>query len=242
MLRHLRAFGCLSPSATFSRMGRLRFNSRCMSSRQAERLHRRSAAAATAPKKRPATPTGSHRDGSDAPPHARSYNKLTAKSAAKGSSSTKKSPSAAAATTTTAASSAGPSRPPMPGRFNRLVLERGLFFTVYLYVLGESMTLFLTYLLHTHRLGVGDVGSWLAALHTSTGHYLNVGPTVYGLQLTPRLLLNYLVANCCTYPLLPLQMRFCTATTPLLWTPLSCIGRQFRKAGAVIPKAPAAKA
>lgn len=129
----------------------------------------------------------------------------------------------------------------MRGRFNRLVVERGFFFTVYLYVLGESITLSLAYALHTHRLGVGDTGSWLAALHFPVDRFLNVGPAVYGLQLSPRLLLNYVAANLCTYPLLPLQLRFCAATAPVLQVPFAWMGRLARRPAVAVPKAPAAQ-
>ncbi|KPI90660.1 hypothetical protein ABL78_0256 [Leptomonas seymouri] len=218
-----------------------------MSTRQAERLRRRSAAAttntATAAKRHPAASASPHARGGRAPSPTRDYSRPTSKSFARGSGAAKNAPSAGVGVpgNTAATLSAGASRPPMRGRFNRLVMERGFFFTVYLYVLGESMTLCLAYLLHTRSLSIGDAGSWLAALHSPADRYLNAGPTVYGLQLTPRLLLNYLAANACTYPLLPLQIRFCTATAPALYAPFSWISRRMKKPKPVIPKAPSAK-
>lgn len=224
-----------------------------MSTRQSERLRRRAAAAgqetrgpsflqdSATKKHRPvaSSHTSAHESGTrnvrQPTSHAHSKSSATAKS--KHAAGASAAASAAATTSSTGASKAAP----LQGRFNRLVVERGFFFTVYLYVLGESITLGLVYLLHTHQLGVGDVGSWLAALHVPAERYLNVGPTVYGLQLSPRLVLNYLVANVCTYPLLPLQMRFCLATAPILQTPFTVLAKAVRRREPAVPKAPAAK-
>lgn len=224
---------------------------RRMSTRQAERLRRHAASSADSTataRGRPAAPKGGHASSRDSPSQRRrDYSKLNSSGSSSGASSTgakasstAKKPAAAAASS--AASARSSKRPPLQGRFNRLVIERGFFFTVYLYVLGESITLGVAYLLHTHRLlGIGDVGSWLAALHFPTDRYLNVGPTVYGLQLSPRLLLNYVAANVVTYPLLPLQVRWCGATAPLLQAPFRWVSRAIKKEKPVVPKAPPAK-
>ncbi|CAG9569314.1 conserved hypothetical protein [Leishmania major strain Friedlin] len=153
------------------------------------------------------------------------------------------SPSAgASATSATAQSAASSGRAkPLPGRFNRLVVQLGVLVTVYHYILGESINLFLTYLLHSHRLGIGDTGSWLGAVGVPVDRFLNVGPTVYGLQLSPRLVLNYLVVNACMYPSMPLQLRLCIATAPILRGPFQVMGRLLGVSKkAAVPKAPSA--
>ncbi|KAG5498505.1 hypothetical protein JKF63_02791 [Porcisia hertigi] len=148
----------------------------------------------------------------------------------------------ASATSTTAHSALSSGRAkPLPGRFNRLVAQNGFLVTFYHYVLGESINLVLTYLLHVQRLGIGDTGSWLGTLGVPVDRFLNVGPTVYGLQLSPRLVLNYLVVNACTYPSIPLQLRFCIATAPIVRAPLHLMGRLLRASRkATVPKAPSA--
>lgn len=215
---------------------------RRVSTRQAERPQRRTAAATadTAGKQPAAGLKAAHTPWKESAHVQRGYAKLTSGAAAR-TSKARRGADTSTSTAAAASTSAGPSKPPMRGRFNRLVVERGFFFTVYLYVLGESLNLSLAYLLHTHGLGIGDAGSWLAALHFPTDRVLNVGPTLYGLQLSPRLVLNYLVANVCTYPLLPLQLRFCAVTAPVLQAPFLCIGRAMRRAEPAIPKAPAAR-
>ncbi|GET86145.1 hypothetical protein, conserved [Leishmania tarentolae] len=190
---------------------------RCVSTRQAERLRRASS-----------TPTAR---GSRAA-------RASAQQVAKPSS--RSADTSATSATAQSASSSGRAKP-MPGRFNRLLVQLGVFVTVYHYVLGESINLFLTYLLHSHRLGIGDTGSWLGAVGVPVDRYLNQGPTVYGLQLSPRLMLNYLVVNGCMYPTIALQLRFCMATAPILRGPFQVMGRLLGVSKkATIPKAPSA--
>lgn len=131
------------------------------------------------------------------------------------------------------------------GRFNRITAEKGLGFASYLYVVGESVTLGVTYLLHTDRLHTGETGSWLTALGAGgfVDGYLERGPSVFGVRLSPRLLLNYLVANLCTYPLYRYQYAFCLATAPLLGKATAPLRRRLRESRKTkaIPKAPSAE-
>jgi hypothetical protein len=236
MLRHNPvSLRCLRVAPTF--VWRITSGVRWMSTRQAERLRGR----ATPTQNRPTASTC----GASPSPKAHDCSKLKRGHPAKRSSFSSSSSfpvaelSASPGATTSRVSAAAP-KPQMRGRFNRLVIEHGLFFSLYLYVLGESITLAFTYLLHTRRLGVGDTGSWLAAVGFPVERYLNVGPTVYGLQLSPRLLLNYLVVNACMYPLLKFEMRFCLATAPALRAPFRWLRRAVMKTEPAIPKAPSA--
>lgn len=131
---------------------------------------------------------------------------------------------------------------PLPGRFNRIVRERGPAFALYLYGLGEGLTWIMTYLLHTHALPIGDVGTWTGLLigHDTASSYLNIGPSVFGIQLSPRLLLNYLVCTVCIVPLYSAQYAFCAATAPILSKAFRAIAPQRRQSA--IPKAPSATA
>ncbi|KAK7201840.1 hypothetical protein NESM_000251000 [Novymonas esmeraldas] len=143
----------------------------------------------------------------------------------------------------TRSAATAPTSAPLPGRFNRLVLQHGVLATTLHYVLGEFMNLSLTYLLHTHLLGVGDVGSWLAAVGVPAERVLNVGPYIYGVQLSPRLVLNYVVANACMYPLMAPQLRLCVAAAPVLLLPAQVLRRWLGLSKrAAVPKAPSSSA
>ncbi|CCW60199.1 unnamed protein product [Phytomonas sp. EM1] len=133
----------------------------------------------------------------------------------------------------------------MRGRFNRIAAEKGLSFATYLYVLGESCTILLTYLLHTNQLYVGEVGTWLSwiSLKNVNECYLDVGPVVFNtFRLSPRLFLNYLIANVLTLPLFSYQMGFCMATAPVLSklvSPVRALLKRCKKPRTeAIPKAP----
>ncbi|AYU76318.1 hypothetical protein, conserved [Leishmania donovani] len=202
---------------------------RHVSTRQAERLGRASSlptVSGTATSH--ASPSGIRGDSRVARGFAQRATKLSSPSAG------------ASATSATAQSAASSGRAkPLPGRFNRLLVQLGVLVTVYHYILGESINLFLTYLLHSHRLGIGDTGSWLGAVGVPVDRFLNIGPTVCGLQLSPRLVLNYLVVNACMYPSIPLQMRLCIATAPILRVPFQVMGRLLGVSKrATVPKAP----
>lgn len=203
---------------------------RGVSTRQAERLGRASSIPTARGAATSHASTSSIRGGSVARGSAERATKLSSPSAG------------ASATSATVQSTAFSGRAkPLPGRFNRLVVQLGVGVTVYHYILGESINLFLTYLLHSHRLGIGDTGSWLGALGVPVDGFLNIGPTVYGLQLSPRLVLNYLVVNACMYPSIPLQLRLCIATAPILRGPFQVMGRLLGVSKrATVPKAPSA--
>lgn len=129
------------------------------------------------------------------------------------------------------------------GRFNRIAADKGLAFASFFYVVGESTTLGVAYLLHSNILHTGEVGSWLAALGASgfVDGYLERGPTLFGIRLSPRLLLNYLLANLCTYPLYRFQYSACLATARHFGNataPLRLRLRKARRTKAAIPKAP----
>lgn len=129
------------------------------------------------------------------------------------------------------------------GRFNRVTAEKGLSFASCLYIIGEGMTLLLAYLLHSDSLPIGETGSWLTALGAGSfvDRFLEVGPTVFGVRLSPRLLLNYLVANACTYPLYRYQYAFCLAMAPTIamaTAPMRKLFRSVTKKQSNIPKAP----
>ncbi|CAJ1014431.1 hypothetical protein Q4I32_001355 [Leishmania shawi] len=204
---------------------------RTVSTRQAERIRRSST-----------IPTAGGTATSHAPPSSRGGGNCVTRHSAPRSTKLPTSSARASATSTTAKSAASSGRAkPLPSRFYRLVVQRGLFVALYHYLLGETINFFVTYLLHSHRLGVGDIGSWLGAAGIPVDVFLNVGPTVYGLQLSPRLVLNYLVVNACMYPLIPLQLHFCVATAPTLRAPFRVMGRLLGVSKkATIPKAPSA--
>ncbi|RNF27050.1 uncharacterized protein Tco025E_00687 [Trypanosoma conorhini] len=133
-------------------------------------------------------------------------------------------------------------------RFYRVVQERGAGFAMYLYVFGESVTLAVLYALHSDLFSTGDVVTWLRFISLDSlvnlERWLEVGPIVAGLRLSPRLLLNYLVANALTYPLYATQLAFCAATFPLLRGVLSPVSyllharRASGRRGRAVPKAP----
>ncbi|KAG8346139.1 hypothetical protein TRVL_03026 [Trypanosoma vivax] len=134
-------------------------------------------------------------------------------------------------------------------RFYRISQEHGFGFSHYLYILGESMTLAVLYALHSDLTGMGDSFVWLGALSADQwvdfDRWTDAGPSVFGVRLSPRLLLNYLIANLITYPLYGAQLRFCLATYPLARRMLSSIRsfvpvKRARYSGRQIPKAPSA--
>lgn len=130
--------------------------------------------------------------------------------------------------------------PQMIGRFNRYRVEYGFFFTACLYLLGEGTTICATLLLHYHYFEfLGDAGSWLSGLGVEEGRYLDIGPCVGGLQLSPRLLLNYIFCSICTYPLFPLQLRLCSVVVPRGRSPWGRWQRDRRTKN--VPRAPKAQ-
>ncbi|KAG5485073.1 hypothetical protein CUR178_08043 [Leishmania enriettii] len=228
MLRH-RSLACLArlrPTPLWWSAWAAR---RPMSTRQAERLRRSST-----------VPMAEGIVTSRAPPSGRVRCSRVATGSAQRATRSSPSSAGASSTFTTAKSAASDGRAKqLPGRFNRLTVQLGFLVAFYHYVLAESIHLFLTYLLHSHRLGIGDAGSWLAAVGVPADRFLSVGPTVYGLQLSPRLLLNYLAVNACMYPSIPLQLRFCVATAPILRAPFQVMGRRLGiSKRATVPKAP----
>ncbi|KEG06261.1 hypothetical protein DQ04_14961020, partial [Trypanosoma grayi] len=73
------------------------------------------------------------------------------------------------------------------------------------------------------------------------------GPVLWGLRFSPRLLLNYLVANAVTYPLYSLQLSFCVVAVNMLrcvLLPLRNVlrARQRSSRGSRVPKAPSSAA
>ncbi|RNF08849.1 hypothetical protein TraAM80_02481 [Trypanosoma rangeli] len=119
---------------------------------------------------------------------------------------------------------------------------------MYLYVSGESVTPAVLYALHSDLFSTGDVVTWLIFFHLDSlvdlERWLEVGPIVAGVRLSPRLLLNYLVANALTYPLYATQLAFCAATFPLLRGAISPLSdplhtrRASGKRSRGVPKAP----
>ncbi|EPY30700.1 hypothetical protein STCU_03936 [Strigomonas culicis] len=124
----------------------------------------------------------------------------------------------------------------MKGRFNRIARERGLLFASYFYVVGESLNLLGTYLLYTHKVPyMGDAGSWLEYVGVNREKYLDVGPVVYGLRLSPVLLLDYLIVNGFFYPLMAYELAFCNRTAAMC----GAVASKFRpQKVSTIPKAP----
>ncbi|KAG5485745.1 hypothetical protein LSCM1_07156 [Leishmania martiniquensis] len=227
MLRYLRlrCFACSQPIPLWWNAWAAR---RAISTRQAERLRRSSS-----------TPTAGGVATSRAPPSGEIRSRRVASGSAQRSATTSLS-NGASDTFASAPSAASAGRAKhLPGRFNRLTVELGFLVALYHYVLAEAIHIYLTYLLHSHRLGIGDMGSWLGTAGVPADGFLNVGPVVYGLQLSPRLFLNHLVANACMYPSIPLQLRFCIATAPIVRAPFQVIGRLLGvPKRASVPKAP----
>ncbi|KAH9584251.1 hypothetical protein LSM04_005511 [Trypanosoma melophagium] len=137
-------------------------------------------------------------------------------------------------------------------RFYRIVMEHGFGFAIYLYILGESITLAVLYVLHSNIFSTGDSFSWMRYIGCDRlldlDRWSQTGPVISGLCFSPRLLLNYLIANIITYPFYSLQVKFCLATFPLLCTVLSPVNYmllRFKQIGKRnkkrIPKAPSAK-
>lgn len=134
-------------------------------------------------------------------------------------------------------------RTSMKGRFNRVTAQRGLFFASVLYLVGETMTVGLTLLLHCGYLGpFSDIRYWTRLLlggedagsASSPGgllYFLDAGPMLsaeYDLTLSPRLLLHYAVSNALLYPLYPYQYAFCDR---VLMPLLRMIGHLVRRNG-----------
>ncbi|CCW68530.1 unnamed protein product [Phytomonas sp. Hart1] len=131
------------------------------------------------------------------------------------------------------------------GRFNRVVAEKGLSFAVYLYILGESFTLFLTYCLHTNQFCIGEVGVWLSGIGLKgvVESYLDMGPVVFNTyHLSLRLFLNYLIVNIFTFSLFSYEVAFCMLTAPILSKlvlPVRTLLKKWKKSkNSAIPKAP----
>lgn len=85
-------------------------------------------------------------------------------------------------------------------KFLRTAKERGLGFTAAVYFLGEFTVLVLTFVLHTDYLDIGECGRWLRAAGGEDGWivaHMDEGPTTMGVQLTLRLLMNYVLVNIC---------------------------------------------
>ncbi|AAZ11480.1 uncharacterized protein TEOVI_000630800 [Trypanosoma equiperdum] len=149
-------------------------------------------------------------------------------------------------------SAAGPTM--RRSRFYRIALDHGFGFAVYFYILGESMTLSVLYALHSNALGTGDTFAWMNAVgaerFVNLDRWAHAGPTVVGVTLSFRLLLNYLAANAIMYPMYGMQMRFCVATFGVLgkgFNPLRrlrALGRNVTSSGAkrTVPRAPSATA
>lgn len=123
--------------------------------------------------------------------------------------------------------------------------ERGLAFALYLFIFGEAVTLFVTYLLHFDILGSGDVVAWLnwAGLDklVDLNKYAGKHVTLFGFELSVRLLTNYGIANVAVIPVFPLEIAFCAYTLPYLITAARAL-KFWKGRGTKIPKAPQAEA
>ncbi|ORC86422.1 uncharacterized protein TM35_000281380 [Trypanosoma theileri] len=154
---------------------------------------------------------------------------------------------------TAQSSKAAASGPTMSrSRFYRIIMEYGFGFAMYLYILGESITLTVVYILHSNIFSTGDSFSWMRSIGcdrlVDLDRWSHAGPVISGVCFSPRLLLNYLIANIITYPLYSLQVAFCVRTFPLLrllLSPVNYIFLRLQRCGknntARIPKAPSAK-
>jgi hypothetical protein len=155
-------------------------------------------------------------------------------------------PAAASATNESSdakASTAGAAKKPgMFGKFTRLAREKGIGYAIYLYVFGEAISILVTYLLHYDVLGAGDVMSWLNWI--GLGSWVDIDKagskhtTIFGYEVSVRLLTNYGIANVVGIPLFPLEVAFCAFTFPLVVRTARRL--KFWKSASNIPKAPQA--
>lgn len=131
----------------------------------------------------------------------------------------------------------------MMGKFTKLAREKGLGYALYLYVFGEAISILITYLLHFDILGAGDVLAWLNWMGLGSLVDLdNAGSkhtTIFGYEVSVRLLTNYGIANVFGIPLFPLEVAFCAVTYPYA---LNAVRRLkfWKSRPSKIPKAPQA--
>lgn len=117
-----------------------------------------------------------------------------------------------------------------------LIRTYGAPLAVYYLLFNECLVVFITYLLHTGTIDVGDIVSLLEYLGLE--NYVNVrgfsesSKTVMGIEVSGRLLMNFGIATAFMSLWTPLQLPFCIATLPTI---LRWCGR-----GAAVPVAAAA--
>lgn len=140
------------------------------------------------------------------------------------------------------AKAAGGKKPGTFGKFTKLAREKGIGYAIYLYVFGEAISILITYLLHYDILGAGDVMSWLS--YIGLGSWVDIDKagskhtTIFGYEVSVRLLTNYGIANVVGIPLFPLEVAFCAFTFPFVLRATRRL--KFWKSANNIPKAPQA--
>ena len=117
-----------------------------------------------------------------------------------------------------------------------LIRTYGAPLAVYYLLFNECLVVFITYLLHTEAIGVGDIVSFLEYLglesYVDVRGFSESSKTVMGVEVSGRLLMNFGIATAFMSLWTPVQLPFCIATLPII---LRWCGR-----GVAVPAAAAA--